>query len=124
MTRQAKAARPSRAFHPQHLQCSSPQHFKCFSDPERPESCLAYYSPISGVASESEPRRLPADDDRGDDLGDVLARLEWQRADAVEVPEVALLDRILDALDRALHARRSRVVRRQRQHHRTAGTEL
>lgn len=73
---------------------------------------LAPEFPDPPLAGEPEPLRVAAHDHRGHHLGDVLARFGRQRPHPVEIPEVALLDGILDRADRLLHFGRPHVISR------------
>src|SRR5947208_11232000 len=66
---------------------------------------------------EPELVRIARDDHRCKDLRHVLPGFLRQGADAVQVPEVALLDRIAHPSDPLFHSRRTAIVGGQRQHY-------
>src|ERR1039457_2784757 len=60
-----------------------------------------------------------ADDHGGDDSGNIFARFFRQRVYSIQIPEVALLDRVVDSVhDGLLDLRGPQIVCSQCQHHR------
>src|SRR5690242_16851853 len=83
---------------------------------------LRILSQAASERLESEMTRVAADQNCGKYLGHVLSRFERQRARAVEIPEIALLNRVEHRACHGLsHLARAAVIRGQGQHDGTAG---